>query len=216
MNTINETRTHDDCRELLPWYVNGTLSAAEHKEVARHVEHCTECHDDIDLLEQLRKAVLHSDATPIVPPASPDKLLRAVDRDTGRRRTVRRTATIGGLAAMLLITFVAGFLLSGRGIPDPAQYRTLTSDPAVSTMDYVMEVRFEPGVPAADQDRILQSLAPGKIHAGPEEGMYRFALSQPDASLADIQDAGIRMERLPEIRSARIVAVQLPVVREQP
>lgn len=215
MNTINEKRTHDDCQELLPWYVNGTLSAVEHEAVARHVEHCTECRDDIELLEQMRGVVLHSDATPIVPPASPDKLLRAVDRSTGRRRDMRRTAVIGGIAAMILVTFVAGLLLSERGTPDPAQYRTLTSEPAVSTMDYVMEVRFEPGTRGTDRDRILQSLAPGEIHAGPEAGTYRFALGRPGASLEEIQDAGSRMEALPEIRSARIVAVQLPV-RELP
>ncbi len=215
MNTINEEHTHGECRELLPWYVNGTLSAAEHEAVARHIEHCAACRDDINLFEQLRVAVLHRDATPIVPPPSPDRLLRAVDRSTGRRHTVRRTATIGGIAAMLLITFVAGFLLSDRGTPGPAQYRTLTSEPAGSTMDYVIEVRFEPGIPEVDRARILQSLAPGEIHAGPEDGTYRFALSQPGASLADIRDSGSRMESLPEIRSARIVAVQLPV-REQP
>ena len=82
-------------------------------------------------------------------------------------------------------------------------------------MDYVMEVRFEPGVPAEDRDRLLQALAPGEIHAGPDQDTYRFALGRPGTSLADIQDAGSRMEALPEIRSARIVAVQLPV-REQP
>ncbi|MEX0707260.1 MAG: zf-HC2 domain-containing protein [Woeseia sp.] len=215
MKTIDETRTHDDYRELLPWYVNGTLSTAEHETVARHVEHCAECRGDINLFEQLRETVLHSDAIPIVPPASPDRLLRAVDRSTARRRAVRRTAAISGVAATLLVTFVAGLLLSGRGTPDPAQYRTLTSEPAISAMDYVMEVRFEPGVPAEDRDRLLQALAPGEIHARPEEGTYRFALGRPGTSLADIQDAGSRMEALPEIRSARIVAVQLPV-REQP
>lgn len=215
MNTINDKRTHGECRELLPWYLNGTLTAAEHEAVARHIKRCAACRSDIDLLERMRKAVLHSDATPIVPPASPDRLLRAVDRSIFRRRAARRTIAIGGIAAMLLITFVTGAMLSNQGTPDPAQYRTLTSEPAVSTMDYVMEVRFEPGVQAVDRERILQTLASGEIHAGPKEGTYRFALGRPGASLADIQDAGSRMEALPEIRSARIVAVQLPV-REQP
>lgn len=37
----------DRVRELIPWYVNGTLSSNEAAEVAGHIVDCTACRDDL-------------------------------------------------------------------------------------------------------------------------------------------------------------------------
>lgn len=44
-------------RELLPWYVNGTLAGAELAEVERHLHHCRRCQAEVEELRKLRASL---------------------------------------------------------------------------------------------------------------------------------------------------------------
>jgi hypothetical protein len=65
MNTTSTTPRHDEHGEaltLLPWFVNGSLSAQEAARVSAHLQHCAGCRQETRWLTQLREAV-QDDAT---------------------------------------------------------------------------------------------------------------------------------------------------------
>jgi hypothetical protein len=47
---------HQAAQELLPWFVNGTLDAAEAAQVGEHVAHCSACQADVAAQTQWRAA----------------------------------------------------------------------------------------------------------------------------------------------------------------
>lgn len=47
---------HKAAYELLPWYVNGTLDAAEQAMVDAHLQHCSRCQAEVEWQRQLRTA----------------------------------------------------------------------------------------------------------------------------------------------------------------
>ena len=57
-----DTVEHRAAQELLPWFVNGTLDAAEREQVAAHMAHCTRCQADAASQAELRAVAV--DAAP--------------------------------------------------------------------------------------------------------------------------------------------------------
>ncbi len=57
MNQSQPTVDHEELESLLPWYVNETLDEAEQNRVRRHVEQCTTCRDNVDMLLEVRRTV---------------------------------------------------------------------------------------------------------------------------------------------------------------
>jgi len=56
MNSIrNEDSQHPD--ELLPWFVNGTLSGEELARVEKHLRECKQCDQEIQFFQQVRREV---------------------------------------------------------------------------------------------------------------------------------------------------------------
>jgi hypothetical protein len=50
-------RSCDAVRELIPWYVNGTLSTGEARQVAAHLAECGQCRDELAQLMLLNVEV---------------------------------------------------------------------------------------------------------------------------------------------------------------
>ncbi|HEX2162476.1 MAG TPA: zf-HC2 domain-containing protein, partial [Thermoanaerobaculia bacterium] len=48
---------HQEVWELLPWYVNGTLAAAERQAVDEHLERCPLCQSEVTASRRLSQAV---------------------------------------------------------------------------------------------------------------------------------------------------------------
>ncbi|MBO0749896.1 MAG: zf-HC2 domain-containing protein, partial [Porphyrobacter sp.] len=48
---------HDTVRQLLPWHVNGTLSADETARVDAHIAECAECRDDLAAERELAREI---------------------------------------------------------------------------------------------------------------------------------------------------------------
>ena len=55
-----ESRSHREIQDLLPWYVNGTLSRPEHEEVGAHLAVCADCAAETGLLQSVSSAVKDS------------------------------------------------------------------------------------------------------------------------------------------------------------
>jgi hypothetical protein len=151
----------------------------------------------------------------MVPPPQPERLLEAVDRRALRGRRLRRAGFAVGAAALATLIFVAGIVVSGLGDAPPAGFRTLTSEPHSLAMDYVLDLRFESGLTAADRQRVLRALQATQVESGSPDGTYRITLRLAAASVSELGVFTRQIESMPEVRSARVVAMQLPLRQER-
>lgn len=81
-------QSHREIIDLLPWYVNGTLSPDERGKVAAHLAGCPDCLAESETLNVLRSAVEESNAR-LPPPAEDqfDVLLSRIEKEgAGRPR----------------------------------------------------------------------------------------------------------------------------------
>lgn len=132
-------RTHLRVWGLLPSVVNGTASADERSDVARHLSGCPACREELAFQQRLRTAMTTSRATvgPDVE-AGLERLLDRIGKRPGEhappraRRWAQRpsaSALAYGLAALLVLG-AGGTALFRSGLGDalqPAAYRTLSS-----------------------------------------------------------------------------------------
>lgn len=206
---------HAAADELLPWYVNGTLSADEHAMVRRHLDVCEACSRNVALLSRVDAVVNRPAATPILPPRRPDALLARIDSE-GRSAARRWSAPALAAAASLAIV-AAGFLLwpdPEAGAPERPVFETVTSVEDQATMEYVMRLEFEAGVRPEDRRRVLAELEGRDARYDAADGAYQVNVTLAAASLEELTRFTTAVEGLPEVRSARIVALQLPMQRE--
>lgn len=200
---------HESVDGLLPWFVNETLSPPEHERVRRHLGGCEECQANVALLSVVQSTVLRAPTTPMLPRPRAGRLLDAIDALEKGRSHGRRFGTVAAGIALLAVAL----LLPDRRIEDdsPARFETATSAERRAGMDYVLVVRFEPGAPAADRDRVLRELEARDITRGEPEGSYRVTVSLAATSLAELERYTQEVEALPGVSSASVVALQLPV-----
>lgn len=72
MANIRNIREKQELCELTPWYVNGTLSASEQRQVADHLPHCADCQNTVALFSLIQQSavqqstVQHSAAQQVV------------------------------------------------------------------------------------------------------------------------------------------------------
>ncbi len=57
MQNQTNKNEHETIAELLPWLVNGTLSAKESKRVEAHLQHCEQCRNEVSQLQAVNKHV---------------------------------------------------------------------------------------------------------------------------------------------------------------
>jgi hypothetical protein len=206
---------HSAVEELLPWYVNETLSGGERARVRRHLGECGACREAASLLLRVESVVSRPMATPILPPMRPERLLEKIDRlERGERRpwsgpSIIAAASLAIVAATLLL------LLPDReaGVPQPSLYETVTSAPQQATIDYVMNLAFEPGIGQDDRQRVLRELDARDIRRDDASGAYHVNVTLAAASLDELERFIRAVEDRPEVRAARIVALQLPMQR---
>ena len=202
---------------LLPWFVNNTLDDAERDRVRCHLDSCDACLGSVSLLSTVQDGVRHATATPMVPPPRTGRLLETIDsldRKRGRLRTMAVTAFAASLAAALAVVTL---LLPHReqAVTNPARYETTTTPGPIGSMDYVLDVQFEQGISLAAQQRVLRDAEAKELHQSGTRGMYRVTVNLPASSLEELERYTLELESLGEIKSARVVAVQLPMKPKQ-
>lgn len=208
---------HQAVDRLLPWYINGTLTPDEHDRVRRHVDGCTACRETISLLSMVQSSVRHDTATPIVRPLGTEKLLGDID-NLERRIRHRRFLTRSLMAASVAAVVLVGALLPASrdtSDPEPALFETTTSTSPAISMDYVLDVQFETGTTLAEQTRLLRSLGAEYVDRDEPNAVYRVTVSLPAASLEELEQYMNDVRALPQIRSADVVALQLPMKRRE-
>ena len=127
-----DSKGHDEAVDLLPWYVNKTLPAAQHKKVEAHVGSCSECQNEVAALRRLESAVISTNEE--LPAASAGLMDRVMSRvaayEHGRARAKgasvwERLAGFGfTLPRLAMAQLAAIVLLAGAvGITVERSYR---------------------------------------------------------------------------------------------
>jgi hypothetical protein len=117
-----------DVSELLPYYANGTLDAADRARVDAELASCPSCADELREIEQLAAALkAHADAAPPVPPSVLDNVFaRIATPSTAVVATRLRTAWWGTPARYA----TAAVLVLGFGAAAAAGYHAHLADVA--------------------------------------------------------------------------------------
>ncbi len=166
--------------ELLPWFVNETLSTEEQRTVEEHLETCPQCQQEIELLQKMRTHVKD------IRTESPgefglNRLLNTVRND----RTVaappppssRWWKTGFAIAASLIIFIQAGLLIDTWYISKPMIPLSGSQE-----HELVLQVSFSPTTTEA-QIRDVITAVHGRFIDGPSSlGIYRIRLDKSGTS----------------------------------
>ena len=129
-----DSSEHRMAQELLPWFVNGTLAAAEAAPIAAHLAQCSRCQADASALAAVRAVPIDVDSGGSVERgwAALRERLEARPSETSRGSArpwwrLSLQVALAGQAVVMLI--LAGALIATTARNEP--YRALGSAPAV-------------------------------------------------------------------------------------
>ena len=193
---------HVAIRDLLPFFVNGTLSEHETARVTRHASHCPDCANEIERQRQLATGLR---ALPV--PAGDaghawrrveEKLAAGVAPGGAPRERVKnlRTWTLAactllGVAALLVVSFRAAM---------PA-YRTVTSQPPHPVVQPgSFRVVFAPHATLREIEALLADTYLYIVSGPSRQGVYILSPVAP-----------VREDSLAALRSSPLVAFAEPV-----
>ena len=109
--------THRNLSELLPWYVNDSLSLEERSVVESEIDACAECAADVEELTSLRDYLLEKDAAVEGPsPSLLAKTLARIEREEHAPRSIGKLwASLAGLGWLLAaLPAVAAVVIVGH------------------------------------------------------------------------------------------------------
>jgi len=182
----------DDLDLLLPWYVNGTLSAEERRQVEAHLERSSHARDEVDLLRALRQQVKDEAVENSPGELGLQRLKREIKQadqaPAGGDRMAGRTITIASFwrplaaAACLVVLVQAGVMVGLRtGSIDPDTVGIASG--TTGLIEPQLQVTFAPDATEADIRELLQS-AGASIADGPTAlVIYKPRLDTATASI---------------------------------
>jgi len=185
---------HAEVQELLPWWVNGRLSAADSRRVESHVAHCAECRADAEVERRVCVAVRRRPTVEYVPLASFEKLwsrIEEVERDAPSRELsvaalpapapVATRATHWRIAAGVALGLALGVLAaSWRASPRQGarpQYQTATQGQPSTGQPVQIRVVFAAAVTVAELTAILGANDLAIVDGPSESGVYGLAVA---------------------------------------
>jgi putative zinc finger protein len=177
--------SHDTVMELLPWYVNATLSPAERTVVEKHLETCADCREELQSLSQVSAVISEGvEATPSVD-ASLARTFAAIDELERAKLSTKKRGLVGWLSALwtpsvplarvAFATQLALILLMGIYLVLPRDPYSTLSPPG--SREVHLDVTFAPTVTEEVMRRVILEVD-GKIVSGPSVlGVYVIELS---------------------------------------
>ena len=215
MSKVQPGQCRDDIREMIPWYVNGTLSDAETALVREHVESCDDCRADVELHTSMHAAVVENDVTPIMPKTGAADILSG--DGAGRSRsapsfgnTRQRMAVAAGLAILGVAVIVSQFV--DRNIENTnRQFETATSIESATNIDYVLQLRFDENVSEQQRVEIVAQMDNVVKWTTALNGDYEIHVRLSAPSLVALEQYQKRAESMVGVQSAEFTALQLPM-----
>jgi anti-sigma factor RsiW len=200
---------HHPAQLLLPWFVNGTLDAAEAADVRAHLEQCPHCRTEVEALQGFQATYAESEPAPDPEPAlarlhatiaavsaSPSPRPAQASRPSRTARPARRwmPSWLPALERVLPWAAFAGVAVLGSvvvlqsGTFDPSpRYRTLGAAPAAAPDVARVAVVFDPDVSEGRMRAIVQSVG-ARIVDGPTP-TRAYVLETPRAGQRDVLSA---------------------------
>ncbi len=171
--------------ELLPWFVNQTLTEQEREHVEGHVQGCPRCQQEVALLRQIRDEA-KSLSPPLPGELGMQRLLREV-RQKSRPSRVQEPVWSWGkglaIAASLVIVVQAGLLIEAWFFSKPM----MPLEPPMSGV--VLQISFHPGSTEADIREMVNAID-GTLIGGPGQlGIYRIRLPLERKNETAIEEA---------------------------
>ncbi len=123
---------HDQARELLPWFSNGTLDADERRGVTDHLRECGACRSEVESLNRVRRVVREQPGADGPEMGNLDEILARIDADGGvhqRKTPVVRWLLVAQAAAIVILVILLIVPGSPRVESDPQPFRTLSAAP---------------------------------------------------------------------------------------
>jgi len=177
-----EQPVHPD--ELLPWLVNGTLSGSERHEVEQHIEFCTQCQQEMALLEQMRTEVKE---TSIQSPGEfgLNRFLNEIrnEQTTAQSQTHTSAWRTGlAIAASLIIFIQAGLLFDSWYLSTPMV-------PLAGPQEYgiVLQISFVPTATEAQIREVVTGVHATFIDGPSSLGLYHIRLDPLATDPSSIQ-----------------------------
>ena len=188
---MSEQTSSEHPSELLPWYVNGTLSDAERDSVASHVTTCESCQQEIAELKQLHARVKAiEEATQSPGELGLARLKRRIQSEASNThanintRTSRHWWLRRALAAAGIIIVLQAGLMWNMESQNRQQMHLLSG---TSSAD--IQVLFTPDAPEAQIRALLQSVH-GHIVDGPgAQGIYHIRIESTDNRESELEMA---------------------------
>ena len=215
MSKVQPGQCRDDVREMIPWYVNGTLSDAEVALVREHIDACADCRADVALHTRMHTAAIENDVTPIVPKSSATELLSG--EGAGRAHSTpsygisrRRMAVAAGFAILAVALIVSLFV--DRKLESPNQrFETATSAETATNIDYVLQLRFDENLSEQQREEIVAQLDDVVKWTTASSGDYEIHVRLSAPSLVALEQYQVRAESIAGVQSAEFTALQLPM-----
>ncbi|MGB0908963.1 MAG: anti-sigma factor family protein [Nitrospirales bacterium] len=191
-DTPTKQPTHPE--ELLPWFVNGTLSDKERQVVEEHLQYCPLCQQEITLLQKMRTQVKD------FPIESPGELgLNRLLGEVRASRQVPPTQTLLSsewwhtglaIAASLIILIQAGLLVDAWFLSKPMMP---LSGPQLQGP--VVQISFVSTATTAQISQVIRAVH-GSIMEGPSPlGIYRVRLDLASSDTQHIEQALIQLRQ---------------------
>jgi hypothetical protein len=216
---------HDSIWELLPWYLNGTLTEFDRKRVDLHLKACAACREEMTVERRIHERVAQHDTVEHMAAPSLRRLQERIDglateatpvaerppllppRPTDRRGLRRAFSWQGLMAACLALLAVALILTATHRAqptlaqtPPPDYYTVTTASPRPP--GEAIRAVFAPTITLDELQSIL-ALSHLKIVAGPTEaGVYSLA---PTSGLPVTSSLSL-LRRQPAVRFAEKTA----------
>lgn len=161
--------------ELLAWYVNGTLTSDERHHVESHLQSCTACQREVELLRTLQQHIRDEE---IEGPGdfSRKRLMRDIKKENTPSSTRRWWEPWAAAAAMLVIIIQAAVIVNEPDAYNPIPAGNQTTD---------IKVKFVSNAQVNKITRLLKSHN-SVIVSGPDEDNYYFL---------DVRDLDVKKHR---------------------
>jgi anti-sigma factor RsiW len=205
----------DAVTQLLPWYVNGTLSTADVRRVEAHLEQCAACRADLNEQRHLADLIRASAPVEYGPQAGWRKLQARVEA-AGQAASQASTSHPGAwrsksrpvawLAAAVVVQSLALVALAGAGLLGwstadmSPRYRTLTSTAAAGGTR--LRVVFAPATTLGELNDLLRANQLMAIAGPSEAGLFTLAMQSSSVDQEALRIVLARLRADPRVRFA--------------
>ena len=210
--------THAELTMLLPWYVNGTLGAADRERVLEHLSTCADCSEEVSLCMDMQASVQQAGPTPILPATTAEQILDARKiRGAGIAHWTRPQLWSAAAAVVLVVMLSVSALAPGirsatsdQAVPNQ-EFTAATAPVALPTVDYVLELQFAAGLSVDERTRVIVGISGSGIVIGADQTQVQIVVRLAPKSLQELEQYAADIQSRREIISAAIIALQLPL-----